>query len=198
MSSLKTTPPGGWPRGRGFLVVLESPSKLFSSAELERIRDRAVANVLVSDDCWQWQGADPWGYGQIRIRSGGQQRQVAAHRVVYEMVRGPIRKGRVLDHLCGNWACVRPSHLEPVTQSQNIARFLRLFDAEWPLCIRVKTGSPGGPPAGTVFRLARRMDDGGSPRTIEVKALCPDTHGEVRVYRLREAEVEIQRPMLRS
>jgi len=27
-----------------------------------------------------------------------------------------------LDHLCRNRACVRPSHLEPVTQTENIRR----------------------------------------------------------------------------
>jgi hypothetical protein len=44
------------------------------------------------------------------------------HRWVYEQLVGPIPAGLVLDHLCRNPACVRPMHLEPVTQQENILR----------------------------------------------------------------------------
>jgi hypothetical protein len=45
-----------------------------------------------------------------------------AHRLSYEHHVGPIPDGMVLDHLCRNKACIRPSHLDPVPQRTNIHR----------------------------------------------------------------------------
>ncbi len=45
-----------------------------------------------------------------------------AHRVAYELAIGPVPDGLVVDHLCFNRACVRPGHLEPVTQQENVMR----------------------------------------------------------------------------
>jgi hypothetical protein len=41
---------------------------------------------------------------------------------VYEAVYGPIPEGMVIDHMCRNRACMNPTHLEPVTISENIRR----------------------------------------------------------------------------
>lgn len=41
---------------------------------------------------------------------------------MYELETGPIPDGLDLDHLCRVRACVRPSHLEPVTRAVNLAR----------------------------------------------------------------------------
>ena len=71
--------------------------------------------------CWLWTGAQVKGYG--RLRFGG--RVQPAHRVAYEMMVGPIPSGLTLDHLCHVKACVRPSHLEPVTQAENLHRARR-------------------------------------------------------------------------
>jgi HNH endonuclease len=45
-----------------------------------------------------------------------------AHRVVYETLVGPIPDGLVIDHLCRNPRCVRPDHMEPVTNQVNVLR----------------------------------------------------------------------------
>jgi hypothetical protein len=45
-----------------------------------------------------------------------------AHRVVFEILKGPIPGGMVLDHLCRVPACVNPRHLEVVTNKVNILR----------------------------------------------------------------------------
>jgi len=55
--------------------------------------------ALTGDDasgCWLWTAATIRGYGAINI--AGQARY--AHRVAYEMWRGPIPDGLDIDHLC--------------------------------------------------------------------------------------------------
>jgi len=64
-------------------------------------------------DCWEW-GAKRNNRGFGVFWDG--HRGVLAHRFSYEMWIGPIPAGLLLDHLCGNPACVRPDHLEPVTR----------------------------------------------------------------------------------
>lgn len=70
-------------------------------------------------DCWEWTGCRTWnGYGQF----WDGKRVGLAHRYAYETMVGPIPAGLLLDHLCRNKACVNPSHLEPVTNYENLRR----------------------------------------------------------------------------
>jgi hypothetical protein len=72
-----------------------------------------------NDECWPWGGGrSTGGYG--RFFDGG--KGVQAHRFAYEMLVGPIPDGLDLDHLCRVRHCVNPSHLEPVTRSENLRR----------------------------------------------------------------------------
>lgn len=72
-------------------------------------------------ECWEWTGKQyPNGYGQHRPNR--RLKAFMAHRVVYELLVGPIPQGLDLDHLCRNRLCVNPEHLEPVTRSVNIRR----------------------------------------------------------------------------
>lgn len=76
------------------------------------------------EECIEWIGCvGSRGYARVTIMGVGH----VAHRVVYEMVNGPIPEGLVLDHLCRNKRCVNPSHLEPVTIAENVRRGYRLW-----------------------------------------------------------------------
>jgi hypothetical protein len=81
---------------------------------------RINMKVDTSTDCWLWTGTiGTEGYGQMWTEK---QRNEPAHRVCYEMFRGPVPVGLELDHLCRNRRCVRPDHLEAVSHQENTLR----------------------------------------------------------------------------
>jgi len=71
--------------------------------------------------CWEWTGPlNGYGYGRLFV--GGHGRFVMAHRYSYERFIGKIAQGLTLDHLCRVRHCVKPKHLEAVTNRENIRR----------------------------------------------------------------------------
>lgn len=99
-------------------------------------------DISEESGCWIWNGAisrstgikrgprsrsrkDLW-YGYFRYEGRNQ----VAHRVSYQIIKGPIPKGMVLDHTCANGLCVNPAHLEPLTNGENVQRG---YDAKAPL-----------------------------------------------------------------
>lgn len=69
--------------------------------------------------CWLWHGTRNFGYGVIGIGGRGG-RNWQAHRLMFELVRGPIADGLVLHHECEERACVNPDHLRVVTRAQHV------------------------------------------------------------------------------
>lgn len=93
--------------------------------------DYVLERIELGDGCWPWTGVILGnGYGQANLEGG--RRRDGAHRVVYELVRGEIPGGMVLDHECHNRdascrldgdcphrRCVNPWHLAPKTIGDN-------------------------------------------------------------------------------
>jgi hypothetical protein len=75
--------------------------------------------VAKTPTCWLWTGLTSGaGYGTFTVNG----KPTRTHRFAYELIRGPIPDGAVLDHLCRVVTCCNPFHLEPVTQKVNVLR----------------------------------------------------------------------------
>jgi len=81
---------------------------------------RKISTPREAGGCWIWTAsATTDGYGTFRLNGRSQR----AHRVSYVEYVGPIPAEKPqLDHLCRNRRCVRPDHLEPVTNQENADR----------------------------------------------------------------------------
>jgi len=129
--------------GTAFTISPKSPRQRFCSLSCSNSRDRRrtpeLERFLAKVDkngpvpehrpelgpCWAWTAyRNALGYGQFGLagRRGG---LVLAYQWAWQQEHGPVPDGLVLDHLCRNPACVRPAHLEAVTQSVNTQRGLK-------------------------------------------------------------------------
>ena len=90
-----------------------------------QIFERFARRVLLTDTCWEWQGArinharPGFDYGQFRVQNSN---QILAHLYSYMIFVGPHTSNQELDHLCRNPHCVNPNHLEAVTHQLNVQR----------------------------------------------------------------------------
>lgn len=78
-------------------------------------------------NCWVWTAGGDKGYGKFMVKN---HEEVKAHRFSWEIANNKkIPDGLVVDHLCRVPACVRPDHLEPVTNTENLRRGIGNFVA---------------------------------------------------------------------
>lgn len=105
--------------GRGLCDKHYKRMRKRGTTDATTTRSRFDAKYAVDPDgCWVWTDAARAGYGFLLVNGKKQM----AHRVSYELHVGPIPEGLQIDHLCRNKLCVNPTHLEPVTQRENILR----------------------------------------------------------------------------
>jgi hypothetical protein len=78
--------------------------------------------VNKTNNCWYWDHENSFGYGKFGIKTKKGWTMRWAHRVAYELVKGPIPKNLEIDHLCRNRLCVNPKHLEAVSKKENLLR----------------------------------------------------------------------------
>jgi hypothetical protein len=72
--------------------------------------------VDLKTGCWRWTGASTKGYGQVTYRK----RHHLVHRLVWELLIGPVAPSMQLDHVCRVRRCCRPLHLREVTALENV------------------------------------------------------------------------------
>jgi hypothetical protein len=139
------------------------------------VEQRFWEKVNKTDTCWLWTAyLSPRGYGHFVSGVTGSSR--LAHRISYELLVGKIPDGLVLDHLCRVPACVNPSHLEPVTNAENIRRGVAgLRNKSKTRCPRDHEYTPEN----TVFRSRTR---GGVNRVCRI---CDRALGNERMRRHR-------------
>lgn len=84
--------------------------------------------IILRGECWEWKGSMTHRstpgptYARIWIRVDGKAKQRQAHRVAWEIARGPIPAGAVLVNRtelcdCGT-GCVNPDHWTPVARAK--------------------------------------------------------------------------------
>jgi hypothetical protein len=86
------------------------------------IEQRLMDRVAVVGSCREFDGCRSRdGYGLIKV-AGHMKR---AHRMVYELAKGPIPDGMVVMHRCDNRACINPAHLQLGSVADNNRDTLR-------------------------------------------------------------------------
>jgi hypothetical protein len=84
----------------------------------QQLQHKTTVNEITG--CWlkPTQG-NPAGYVKMRCTVNGKSKLKSAHRVAYELYKGPIPKGKCVMHTCNIRNCWNPYHLIVGTLKEN-------------------------------------------------------------------------------
>jgi hypothetical protein len=128
-----------------------------TDAESLYLPERFWNKVTMTDTCWLWTGANT---GRERTHPYGVvwdgAKRVKAHRWAFMAAGGRLDGGMEPDHLCRRSLCVRPSHMEAVTRTENVMR----SDAPGPKAVRLNQCKRGHEftPENTIQRGPRHRE----------------------------------------
>ena len=94
-----------------FLEIQGLPPKIIQ-------RFWAKVNKNCSNGCWEWSGCRTNGGNGYGMAFNGE-KVIPAHRLVYQITKGEIPPGVIIDHICHNSGCVNPDHLRTASKSEN-------------------------------------------------------------------------------
>lgn len=100
-----------------------------------RMLQKLIERILIKPTgCWEWQAfRHKKGYGLTTYR----RTNLAAHRLAYTIVVGPIPEGQLVCHRCDNPPCCNPAHLflgTMVDNAQDSADKMRHFNGRKTHC----------------------------------------------------------------
>lgn len=105
-------------------IIKGKPSRYIKGHHKPGSRYASIADAfwhhcvpITGEECWEWNGAFfKSGYGSLSYHS----KSHLAHRVSYEIHKGPIPEGMHILHSCDNRKCTNPAHLRVGTQADNV------------------------------------------------------------------------------
>ena len=97
------------------------------------IRDRFESKYtrIPMSGCWIWEGMIANGYGRLRTDTDPNKALSGAHRVAWELYRGPIPDNMQVCHSCDVPCCVNPNHLFIGSASENMQDAARKGRMNW-------------------------------------------------------------------
>lgn len=98
-----------------------------SSITIDVLERRILPKIRnAKSGCWEWT-ASTNGTGYARWTEGMDKPSWRVHKLMYQLTTGEVlprtkKATDVIDHICNNKLCVRPSHLQRITQRENVMR----------------------------------------------------------------------------